>query len=333
MLLPPGQKIHSDLSTSFTDFDQLLGSLRENRFSGYLRINFWGYEGILIYDNGRLIQAQQNEKNKPVVGESAVIGIMAKAGEKDGNIDVHALPNEVATVLAGVAGALFKAKVETGSMEELQEYFQDIETKNITGFVEIHFAEDKGEATVYLLEGIPVETVILSNTGKMVYGEDVFDKVLEISRFIPSVNQLYEAAGAKPINEGETLVIPHHYTSRLKFWNSMISAVEKEINHSLESPQFIELWKEARQELTPLLPVLDPSENVFNWNGNHLQVNRIFSLRDFEHGLISNIRLTVKKSKAIAKKAPDPAAIRESLKSEGLYNKAAEILINSLFNN
>lgn len=99
MLLPIGIEKHKNLSTSFTRFDHLLQDLGDNRFSGYIKLNFWGYEGVLVLDTGRMVEAYSTEQGVDLTGEEAVLRILRKAADPEGSIEVHELSNEVAISL------------------------------------------------------------------------------------------------------------------------------------------------------------------------------------------------------------------------------------------
>ncbi len=84
MVIPKGKVIHEDLSTSYTDIDELLRDLRQNSFTGYCQVNFWEYRGTLFLDRGRIINAFEEAGSVHATGDRAIRSILAKAKQKDG---------------------------------------------------------------------------------------------------------------------------------------------------------------------------------------------------------------------------------------------------------
>ena len=60
-LLPAGKSLHGMLATHYTRLKALIRDLEESRFSGYLKVEFWEYEGYLIFDTGIVVLGQGNE--------------------------------------------------------------------------------------------------------------------------------------------------------------------------------------------------------------------------------------------------------------------------------
>lgn len=302
MLLPPGQALHRGLSTSFTNFEELLLDLRENRFSGYIRLNFWGYEGILVLDSGKLIQAYSLEEDTLAIGEKAAFQILEKADEKEGVIDVHLLSNEVAITLASVLGATLYKEDPHLSGKKFPDIFRELEKADLTGYVDVQFAGNKGMATIYLLDGMPVESVIMSNTGRIASGEMVFEKILEVGRIIKSTVKIYRNREIRHLKEEQTFLIPHCDSVILEFWNFLITMLEKEVNRVLKKTDFMNLWQAARSEMAETYPCLDPISGHLKWKDEKISVNNIIPIPDFQEGLIQSLSLALQKMPARRRK-------------------------------
>jgi len=295
VLLPPGQVLHRGLSTSFTNFEELFLDLRENRFSGYIRLNFWGYEGILVLDSGKLIQAYSLEEDMMAIGNKAAFQILEKAEEKDGVIDVHLLSNEVAITLASVFGATLYKEDPHLSGKKFQNIFQDLEKADLTGYVDVQFAGNKGMATIYLLDGMPVEAVIMSNTGRIASGEMVFEKILEVGKIIKSTVKIYRNREIQHLQEEQTFLIPQSDSILLEFWNFLINVLQKEVNRVLKKNDFMSLWQAARSDMAESYPCLDPISGYLKWEEEKLIINNIVPIPDFQEGLIQSLSLALQK--------------------------------------
>ncbi|MEJ2413298.1 MAG: hypothetical protein P8Y34_09965 [Anaerolineales bacterium] len=59
MIFPKREPVYQNLNTSFTNFGELLVDLNENSFTGVVQVSFWEYEGVMLLDNGNIINAVQ----------------------------------------------------------------------------------------------------------------------------------------------------------------------------------------------------------------------------------------------------------------------------------
>ena len=57
MIFPKHDSVYQNLNTSFTNFGELLVDLKENSFTGVVQVSYWEYDGILLLDNGNIINA------------------------------------------------------------------------------------------------------------------------------------------------------------------------------------------------------------------------------------------------------------------------------------
>ncbi len=286
MLLPPGQILHKDLSTSFTNFEELLLDLRDNRFSGYLRLNFWEFEGVLVLDNGKIIQASVSEKENLVMGETAVAEILEKSDNKDGTIDVHRLQNEVALALSSVIGATFYKSGEELGGNNLARIFRQLGTEEITGYVNLQFGDKKGSGTVYLLEGIPVESVIISNSGRVLHGEAVFRKILEVGHLISEQIKIYQNHEMDHLKEETGFIFPKEYSPVVEFWSIFFQIVPPEIDKIIKRNVFWDFWQDARRKYARYFRELTADPPFLEWSEGKLVVHKICQIEKVNEGFI-----------------------------------------------
>jgi hypothetical protein len=295
VLLPQGQVLHKDLSTSFTNFEQLFFELRQNRFNGYIRLNFWGYDGILILDVGRIIQGYSQEQGNYLWGAAAVGQIMDKALDKDGTIDIHSLSNEMAITLASVLGANLFESYPVVNGEELQKMFKNFEEKSFTGYVDLMFHSQKSLGTIFFLEGIPVEAVIKIHTGKIISGEQVFQKLLEYSRQLHSEVKAYRNQNIDLIQEDRIFFMADSPSPGLEYWNRLFNVLSDEISPILKKVTFPEIWQTAIPEIAPKFHFLDPISGSVSRKGNAFYIDGILLISDFSEGILEGLRLTIHK--------------------------------------
>jgi len=103
MIFPRRDAIYQNLNTSFTNFGELLVDLKENNFTGVVQISYWEYEGVLLLDNGNIINAIEEFKEDIITGPTAVKKVTNKAKENDGAVSVFPQVGEMITMLASVA--------------------------------------------------------------------------------------------------------------------------------------------------------------------------------------------------------------------------------------
>lgn len=278
MLLPQGIEKHKNLSTSFTRFDQLLHDLAENRFSGYLKLNFWGFEGVLVYDTGRMIEAYSTEQEVFLTGEAAVLRVTELGAEKDGSIEVFDLASEVALGLGYALQAELYRDEEDLANYSLAQVFDMLERDGLTGYVDLQFSGKRGNGTVYYLDGSPVEAVIMSTTGKLVCGEQVFHKFLEIGAHIQPQVKVFRTADPRSIQEDDSFIIPWLHPEHLAFWTDFFAYMNRLMAENFKKPQLMPLYESACRELTDPYPFLDPDRGAIEVDGSgRLHIRRLLA--------------------------------------------------------
>jgi hypothetical protein len=303
VLLPKGIEKHKNLSTSFTRFDQLLQDLAENRFSGYIKLNFWGYEGVLVLDTGHIIEAYSSEENVYLIGEQAVLRILKRSGGPDGSIEVHELSSEIALALGY---AFQSSQYDEGALSNysLSQVFDFLEREAITGYVDLQFSNKKGNGTVYYLEGTPVEAVIMSNSGKIVSGEQVFYKFSEIGELVQPLVNVSRIKDPQTIVEEKSFVIPWQHQKYLNFWKEFLQYLSNLVNGSLTSKIIVEQLKKDRfysnfrkccRQVSDHYPFLHPEHGDVEVAPDRFKVKKILNHPPFLQGMTMVINRVLKR--------------------------------------
>ncbi|MEL6821460.1 MAG: hypothetical protein AAFP70_06855 [Calditrichota bacterium] len=294
MLLPQGIEKHRNLSTSFTRFDQLLQQQAESRFSGYIKLTFWEYEGVLVMDMGRMIEAYSEEDGARLTHDKAVVRLMEKAEEKDGTIEVFALNSEVALALAyGIQAQQYKSEQDLGNYT-LGQIFDMLERESVTGYVDLKFSGAKGQGTVFYLEGIPAEAVIVSNSGKLASGDTVFQKFQSIGEMIqPGVN-VFRAKNPTPLVEEDVFLIPWQHQNYLAFWKELIDYLSALVNDQFRKNRFQGIFSKVSAELADYYPFLSPQSGVVKLDDETFFVRRLLHNATFIQGMVIAINRVLK---------------------------------------
>ncbi len=291
MLLPVGDGTQKELNTSYTQFDQLLHDLFENRFSGYLRINFWGFEGLLILDAGRIIQGSTSERELYLVGEQAVLRILNKVSEKDGVIEIIPLSNEVAIALGFAIQAVLHEDNAVLQKATLNDIFQFIATENLTGYLDIEFHAQKGNGTVYYLEGHPVEAIIRTPSGKVASGEPVMAKMVEISEKIHPDVRLYHTSNQPSILPEYAFLFPWIHDKYFAFLNEILALFAGMVKHGLVRRRtFNDYLQEVIQEMQEDFPFFNPQNGILILEDGRFILKKILHHRSFLLGFTELMR-------------------------------------------
>lgn len=277
MLLPQGLEKHKNLSTSFTRFDQLLQDLSENRFSGYVKLNFWEYEGVLVLDTGRMIEAFSSEKNVHLSGEMAILRLFARAADPEGSIEVYDLSSEIALALAYAFQSTVYQDESAFSNYSLAQVFDFLEKESMTGYVDLKFSGNKGKGTVYYLEGTPVEAVVESNSGKIASGEPVFHKFLEIGELVQPAVMVYRVIAPRSIIEEEAFLIPWQHHGYLAFWKAFLDYMQMLMADRLKNAKFYAYLERVCLEVSDHYPFLSPER------GEVIITEQTFAVRRILH--------------------------------------------------
>ena len=83
MLYPQGKTMIGDLKTSFVNIDGVLQELRNEKFTGYVKISYDDYDGLVIYENGSPVESvEEYADDRPrVEGADAMKNVIVKCPE------------------------------------------------------------------------------------------------------------------------------------------------------------------------------------------------------------------------------------------------------------
>jgi hypothetical protein len=191
VLLPIGKLIHQNLSTTFTNLDDLLSDIAEERVTGYIHLDSWEYDAYLLFDSGRLAQGFEYKYSEFLSGPEVINNVKVKVKEKDGMISVHQIEQETLYVLISMACRKKYLSDQLSNEKSLSELEDDLQKKELTCLTNIKFGDNFGKASIYLHDGIPVDCVIRSSSGKEISGIQLYEKIVDITNKFPSKYEVY----------------------------------------------------------------------------------------------------------------------------------------------
>ncbi len=192
-LLAPGKIHHELLATHYTQTWPLIEDLKESRFSGYLKLEFWEYEGCIIFDTGNIIQAFQLEKENIKSGIEALSGIYHKFKEKDGTISTFHIDSEFIPFQFARYQTQLVENIDNCKKNDLSEFIKDVSKKIDFGCINIEYGEKEAWATILLNNGQVVGSALKSKDGKVVFennDQKLFENILKLAAKIKTSAQL-----------------------------------------------------------------------------------------------------------------------------------------------
>jgi hypothetical protein len=264
MIFPKREAVYQNLNTSFTNFGELLVDLKENSFTGVVQVSFWEYEGVLLLDNGNIINAVQEANGSLISGQDAVKLVTEKAKEKDGSINVYYQTGEMVTMLASVTKS--KAVYENLSTEftSLEALISKLQNEEHTGFIEVKMNDSRQTAYIFLLTGRVIDALLTAG-GEEISGSKVLNRILEQINTVGAVFNVYRSAVEEALSDSEVIKISYNLPQLLEVWGVVIGTVESTADSLLNEGDFLKAYKDNLIANADEYPFLDPFAAKFKY--------------------------------------------------------------------
>ena len=273
------------MNTSYTIFEHLLANLTENRFNGYLQLVFWGYEGIIVYDTGKIIQAFSSDPELNLSGPTAVYRIIRKARQKEGNIRVNPLGNELSLVLGIAVTAASSTDIRKMEGKSLAETMLLMNREELTGYLDLEFAERQGRGTIFFLDGNPMESVIQSSGGKIVSGEAVLRKFQTLAENLHPLITVHGVVHPGLIVENQAFIIPWKHRTEVEFWEKLFGYLESVFNEKLLREPFYQTLVRLMTVLGEQFPLLHPGSGDIEVSSSGFHLKRLVARSRFKEAV------------------------------------------------
>ena len=298
MIFPKKDSIYENLNSSFTNFSELLVDLKDNSFTGVVKLSYWEYEGNLLLDNGNIVNALENISGKIITGQEAVKRVTKKAEEKDGSISVYSLAAEMITLLASVVKSEIIYENLSTEFTSLEALVSKLRSEDHTGYIEIKYQINQETGYLFLLSGTVIEA-LLSTRGEEISGKTVLSRIIELASSAGATYSVYKAALDEALSESEMIKVSYDLPQLLEVWSAVISAVESAVDSQLGKNTFLGIFKDALIAQADEYPFLDPFAAKFQYvNGNATFSGEV--KKDFNKGLGAGLWGTVE---ALAERA------------------------------
>jgi len=256
MIFPKRDAVYQNLNTSFTNFGELLVDLKENGFTGVVQVSFWEYDGVLLLDNGSIVNAAQEAGGHTLSGQDAVKSVTEKAKEKDGSVSVFVQNGEMITMLASMV--ISKAVFENLSTDftSLEALIGKLEGQDHTGYIEVRLEGNRQTGHIFMLEGRVIDALLSAGTEE-VSGAKVLGRILEIISSSGATFSVFESAVEEALSESEIIKISYNLPQLLETWGVFIHAVETSTDEHLGAGEFLNTFKDILISNADEFPFLD----------------------------------------------------------------------------
>lgn len=324
MMFPKDRTLYANLNTSFTSFEALIGDLQERKLTGYVEVSAQGYTGTLLLSEGEIVNAQEVTGDRRLVGPAASRGVMERAAGRDGMINVYSAFPDVVLLLHRLMDSRPLYRDLTSAFTSLDRLIAKLRSDGLTGYVEVHVAEDAGVGIIYLAGGEPVESVF-NVAQEMANGQDALNAIVNSVNAHGGTFNVFVEAGQQPV-AGTPPPAPAQEGYRVEliaFWEDVISRVESVADGLSKPGRFLLAFKEVLVSRAVTYPFLDPFAAEFNYAGGHISFDRPLP-DDFSKALADCLSDAIAKLAFQLKRADLEAKVRSRL--EGVSEKHAAVI-------
>ena len=264
MIFPKREAVYQNLNTSFTNFGELLVDLKENGFTGVVQVSYWEYEGVLLLDNGNIVNGVQDINGNVISGQSAVKSVTDKANEKDGAISVYQQKGEMITMLASVARSEIVHENLSAEFTSLEALISKLKNEEHTGYIEVTFPVNDQKGYIFLLAGHVIEA-LFSTHSEDTHKETVLNQILTLTATSGALFNVYKAGVEDALSESEVIKVSYNLPQLLEVWGAVISAIESTADQDLGQNEFLNTFKDTLIAKADDYPFLDPFAAKFQY--------------------------------------------------------------------
>lgn len=295
MLYPQGKTVIGDLKTAFVNIDGVLQELKNEQFTGYVKISSDNYDGLVIYENGAAVESVENYSDgRPrVEGSEAMNNVIAKTKEGGGLLNIQELPSNVINMMLRAIHSKVVYKDLLSEFTQIKNLLVTLKTKQITGHVEIEMNDGAGEAFIFLEDGKLIESLFSSGDGTTFSGKKGLAKILEVANEVGYVMNVFQAEskdfgrdkldlGGKPEEEEAPEV--EDPSELLEIFEKMVQSVDQSVQKMLGKNKFREAFLQAINHKAADYPFLKSLGNNIS-SGAGFVLNESVGLDDVVFGM------------------------------------------------
>jgi hypothetical protein len=303
MIFPKGKPRHENLMTAYADLSALLSTLKTERFSGTVEIEFPQRKGVLFIDSGEIIngEAKSDGGTKRVIGPEAIRALLSLSNQKDGVLHIYQLLPEQVAIFANSLRHEVVFKGLSTDFTRLDRLLHKLKEEKHTGFIEVLSKAQKPLGVLFFQEGEPVEMYTISDAGPSTFGRKSIPAFVESVVREGAILDIYrtEGRGESPQTGPPRPVPPlsHEKAEPLKeiiqIFEGVLSKAEKLVDASSEKGTFRRIFKKSLIEKSDQYPFLDPFGGEFDYRDGMIQFTGEVKERDFTQGISESLQSTI----------------------------------------
>lgn len=293
MIFPRGTTLYENLNTSFAQLDALLAELQAMQFTGYAQLTGWEYDGVLLFDTGRIVNAWETAKEQQRTGPNAAASIATKAKEKDNAINVYRLNPDVVQLLANLLSSEPVYKDLSNDLTPLDKLVAKLQSEKHTGSITAHWARGQDTATILLREGQVVECVWLTG-GKLLSDTATLEQVIQAASQAAVLLTIHQADLARVYSADLDLAESFARPQTLAFWQTILNLVESVTDRLFKPGTFNLAFRRACVAHATLYPFLDPFAGEFEYRDGQVKFEGQATIARFNAGLRDGVTQTVR---------------------------------------
>lgn len=272
MLLPKGVALYQRLDTAFTNLSELLRVLQEEKFYGYVEVRWRGYQGVLVCDAGDVVSGYEEVGGDRHAGEEAISRILARAGERGGEISVVQVSPELVYHYAALGSSQAVYRDLSTEFTRLDKLLADLVRQRHSGHVEVVFANgDQG--LLFLAEGEPVQCLCGAPDGRPAAEGGAFQAIMERAEKEKATISVFRSAGELPPRTRAGAGGDGTGDRRTQLFTGLqkiLGEVEAVVDGLAGPGTFGMAFHRAREERSGEYPFLDPFEGLFEFKGGQV---------------------------------------------------------------
>jgi hypothetical protein len=298
MIFPKGRTRHENLMTAYTDLSALLSTLKTERFSGTVEIEFPQRKGVLMIDSGEMINGEAKSDGGTVrlTGPEAIRALLSLSNQKDGVLHIYQLLPEQVVILANSLHHQVVFKGLSTDFTRLDRLLHKLKEEKHTGFIEVFSKTQKPLGVVFFQEGEPVEMYTISDSGPSTFGRKSIPAFVENVVREGAILDIYRAEGRGEIPKPALPLSPEKaepLKEIIQIFEGVLSKAEKLVDDSSEKGTFRRIFKKSLIEKSDQYPFLDPFGGEFDYRDGMIQFTGEVKEKDFTQGISESLQSAI----------------------------------------
>jgi hypothetical protein len=298
MIFPKGEVRHEKLSTAYTNLSALLSSLKSERFSGLVEIEFPENRGVLFLVSGEVVNAEAKRSSDQgrLTGQEAARSLLALYDQKNGTVSVYRWPAEKVSMMAGnlLHEVLYRGL--STDFTRLDRLIMTLREAKHNGFIEILSKDHKALGVLFIQGGEPVDLFITKESGVSPVEKKSIPVFLENAIKQGTILNVYRGQG-KAVAKAAPEVGPGGTDQGLReitqILQDLLWRVEKFLDGGSQKGTFIKAFKRSLIEKSLDYPFLDPFAGEFEYRDGTILFTGEANSKEFTKGIGDCLRTTL----------------------------------------